>query len=79
LFPYLGLIGLILNLAGTLMIAFSFGSNLADAHQLNFRGRKVQLASFLHPRLFWLGLILLGLGFVLQIAKEATSLAGFSP
>lgn len=47
-------IGLVLNIAGTLMIVFSFGKNLADANQVG-KGRKVYLASFLHHNLFYAG------------------------
>ncbi len=59
--------GLFLNLAGTIMIAFAVGKNLADAHQLDKKGRKVHLASFLHPKLFTCGLVVIILGFVLQL------------
>jgi len=62
--------GLILNIAGTLMVAFSFGENLAEAHQLDSKGREVYLASFLHPKLFWWGIGLLVLGFALQIINR---------
>ncbi len=60
-------IGLVLNIIGTLMIAFSFGKNLADAYQLDKKGRKIYLASFLYPKLFNWGLILIILGFILQL------------
>ncbi len=60
-------IGLFLNILGTLMVAFSFGRNLAEAHQINEKGRKIYLASYLHPILFKLGLFLIIIGFVLQI------------
>lgn len=60
-------IGLFLNIVGTVMIALSFGKNLADAHQLNEKGRKVYIASYLHPKLFKLGLAIIILGFILQI------------
>jgi hypothetical protein len=60
--------GLLLNIAGTLMIAFSFGKNLFDAHQLDKKGRKIYLASFLHPKLFWCGLAIIIFGFVLQLS-----------
>lgn len=63
--------GLVLNFIGTLMVALSFGKNLADAYQTDKRGRKVYLASFLYPRLFWLGLGLFGAGFLCQIVPEA--------
>jgi hypothetical protein len=59
-------IGLLLNIAGTIMIALSFGKNLADAHQVDRKGRKVYVASFLHPKLFFWRLILIIIGFILQ-------------
>jgi hypothetical protein len=58
-------VGLFMNMLGTLMIAFSFGKNPADANQVE-RGRKVYLASFLHPKLFYLGLGIFILGFFMQ-------------
>lgn len=60
-------IGLILNIIGTIMLAFSFGKSRADAHQLDDKGRKIYLASFRHPRLFYWGLVLIILGFILQL------------
>ena len=54
-----------MNMLGTLMIAFSFGKNPADAHQAE-KGRKVYLASFLHPKLFYWGLGIFILGFFMQ-------------
>jgi hypothetical protein len=65
-FLTLSKVGLILNIVGTLMIAFSFGKNLEEAHQIDGRRRKVYLASFLHPKLFKLGLAIIVLGFILQ-------------
>ena len=47
------------------MIAFSFGKNPSDAHQVE-KGRKIYLASFLHPKLFYLGLGIFTLGFFIQ-------------
>ncbi len=58
--------GLLLNIVGTIMIAVSFGKNLADAHQRDEKGRKVYLASYLYPKLFKWGLGFIGVGFVLQ-------------
>jgi len=60
-------IGLLLNIAGTIMIALSFGKNLENAHQSDRKERKIYLASFLHPRLFYVGLILVIIGFILQL------------
>lgn len=68
-----GLIGLILNLFGTVMIALSFGKNLAEAYQIDDTGKKIYLASFLSPKLFKWGLILLIIGFLLQIIKLLVS------
>jgi hypothetical protein len=59
--------GLVLNIAGTIIIAFSFGKNLADAHQLDDKGRKIYLATFRHPMLFYCGLVLVIIGFILQL------------
>jgi hypothetical protein len=58
--------GLILNIVGTLMIAYSFGTNREEAHQL-YKGEKVYLASFLHPRMFKWGIFLIVIGFFLQL------------
>jgi len=60
-------IGPVLNLVGTLMIAFSFGKNLADAYQMDRKGRKIFLASFLYPKLLKWGLVLIIFGFILQL------------
>ncbi len=60
-------IGLVLNIVGTVMIALSFGKNLADAHQLDEKGREIYLALFLHPKLFKCGLALIIVGFILQL------------
>lgn len=60
-------IGIFLNLIGTILVAFSFGKNLEEAHQINNNGKKVYLASFLYPKLFYIGLISLAIGFVLQL------------
>lgn len=49
------------------MVALSFGKNLANAHQLDRKGRKVYLASFLHPKFFFWGLTLIIIGFILQL------------
>jgi len=62
-----GRIGLFLNITGAVMIAFSFGKNLADANQMHAKGRKVYLASFIHPKMFKLGLAVMIFGFILQL------------
>lgn len=61
------LLGLALNFFGALLIAVSFGKNPGDAHQENEQGRKIYLASYRHPNLFRGGLILLVVGFFVQI------------
>ena len=60
-------VGLILNFIGTIMIALSFGKNLEEAHQEDKKGRRVYLASFLYPRAFYVGCLLLAVGFLLQL------------
>ena len=63
-------IGLIFNLIGTILIAFSFGPypdkksapNTADGN-----GDKKYIAYFNYPSLFYLGLLSLFIGFILQI------------
>jgi hypothetical protein len=59
--------GLILNFIGTVLVACAFGANLGGAYQEDDKGRRIYLASFLRPRMFWLGLALLGAGFLLQL------------
>jgi hypothetical protein len=59
--------GLILNLIGTLLIAFSFNRNLGGAYQKDNKGRKIYLASFVSPLKFKIGMVLLFLGFLIQI------------
>lgn len=64
---FLAKIGLVLNIVGTLIVALSFGKNLEEAHQLDNKGRKIYLASFLHPRFFYWGLAIIIIGFILQV------------
>ena len=59
--------GLILNLIGTLLIAFSLSKNLGGAYQKDEKGRKIYLASFVSPTMFKIGIGLVMLGFLLQI------------
>jgi len=63
-------LGLLFNILGTLLIAFSFGKNLADAYQKDKKGRKIFLASFLHPIWFKLGIWILLIGFLLQLLSQ---------
>ncbi len=58
-------LGLLLNVVGTVMIAFSVGKNPGDAHQI-VKGREIYLASVLRPKLFYCGLVVIIVGFVLQ-------------
>jgi hypothetical protein len=51
------------------MIAISFGKNLSDAHQINDKGQKIYLASFLHPKTFWFGMLLIIIGFIVQLVS----------
>ena len=59
-------LGLLLNIVGTIMIAFSFGKNREDAHQVDEKERKIYLASFLRPKLFRWGVVIIIFGFGLQ-------------
>jgi len=59
--------GLILNLIGTFLIAVSFNKNLGGAYQQDKKGRKIYLASFVSPLKFKIGIVLLFLGFLIQI------------
>jgi hypothetical protein len=60
-------VGLILNFVGTVMVAFAFGKTIEEAYQVNGKGVKVSLAAFRHPALFRWGIVLLCLGFALQV------------
>ena len=59
--------GLVMNIVGTILISFSFGKNLEDAYQTDRKGRRVYLASFLRPTWFRWGIIVLLLGFCVQL------------
>lgn len=58
--------GLILNIVGTLMIAFSVGPNRENANQ-QYKGKPYYLAAILRPKTFTYGIAILILGFVLSI------------
>ncbi len=58
--------GLIFNLIGSIMLAFSVGKNLEDAHQIK-NDKEIYLASILSPALFKWGIGFLILGFFLSI------------
>ena len=59
--------GLILNFVGTLLIALSFGKNLGGAYQVDEKGKKIYLASYVSPAMFRIGIVLVMLGFLIQI------------
>ena len=63
---YLAKIGLVLNVVGTIMVALSFGKNLAEAHQMDEKGRRIYLAAFRYPKLFYWGLAILVIGLIFQ-------------
>ncbi|MFH1825249.1 MAG: hypothetical protein ABH873_08535 [Candidatus Firestonebacteria bacterium] len=60
-------IGLVLNIIGSLLIAFSFGKHLGGAYNLNRKGKKIYMVSFKYPKMFWVGVIILVIGFIIQI------------
>jgi hypothetical protein len=70
---YLLLSGLVLNLIGLILIAMSFGS-ITETPQADARGRRIYPASFLYPRFFQWGIMLLIIGFLIQILVEAEHL-----
>ena len=70
---YLLLSGLVLNLIGLILTAMSFGS-MSPTPQMDARGRTIYSASFLYPRLFQWGMIVLIIGFLIQILVEAENL-----
>jgi len=59
-------IGLVLNLAGTILLAFSVGRNPGEAYQ-DVGNRRRYLASVVRPSWFYSGLGLLGVGFLFQL------------
>lgn len=61
------IIGLCLNILGSIMIAFSFGKHPEEAYTENEKGEKTYMASFLYPKLFYWGIIFLGMGFLMQL------------
>ena len=58
--------GIIFNLIGAILIAFSVRPNPEGAYQ-PYKGRDVPLASILYPKLFRWGIAILVIGFVLSI------------
>jgi hypothetical protein len=61
------LLGLMLNLAGVILIALSLSKKVGSSRSEGRRAERSQLASFLYPRLFRWGIGSLILGFFLQI------------
>ena len=61
--------GTILNLVGTVFIAISFGPHPDEGapYTVDRSGNKTYIAYFTHPRLFWVGLVVVFVGFVLQL------------
>ena len=64
--------GLILNIVGTLLIAFSFSvldsKNFGDGGSTpDAKGRECEISYFSHPRYFKTGVVLLVLGFIFQL------------
>jgi hypothetical protein len=66
-------LGLIMNIAGTLLISFSFGKNLEDTYQTDKNGAKIYLASFLRPARFKWGIIIVIVGFCVQLLYTIVS------
>jgi hypothetical protein len=63
-------IGLIFNLAGTAMLAFSFGSypdKKGAPYTTDDNGKRKYIAYFNYPKLFYWGLFLLFVGFAFQL------------
>ncbi|MFC1622659.1 hypothetical protein ACFL1Y_01535 [Patescibacteria group bacterium] len=65
-------IGLIFNIIGALLVAFAFGirpcgGNFAGAIICEVTKKPVEYIYYLHPEFFWPGIILLFLGFFLQL------------
>ena len=63
----LNIVGLIMNITGSILVACSFGRHIGEAYNENDKGEKIYLTSFLHPKMFNIGITLLVLGFILQI------------
>lgn len=63
-------IGIILNLIGTILIAFSFGpypDKSGAPSTTDDKGKERYIAYFNYPFLFWTGIIILATGFFLQL------------
>ena len=63
-------IGIIFNLLGTVLVAFSFGAypdKDGAPYTTDDKGKKRHIAYFNYPILFWIGMVLLCVGFFLQL------------
>jgi hypothetical protein len=58
-----------LNFCGALLLLLSYRKSLQNPDKRGGEGRSVYLASFTHPHLFRLGVLLLALGFLLRILR----------
>ena len=60
-------VGLVLNFAGTVMIAVAIGRDPGQGHTGTDAGRNVYTAAIYHPRVFRSGLFIIAIGFLLQL------------
>ena len=61
-------IGLILNIIGTLLVAFAFGILKEDTTRMGIgNGKFYKFVYFLHRKFFYNGICFLILGFILQL------------
>ena len=59
--------GLVLNFAGVVLIALSIGKPRVSGLFADDRSKITHLAVINHPWLFWFGLAIIALGYLLQI------------
>lgn len=59
-------VGLTICLVGAVIICFSFGINYEDGYQVK-KGKNVYRPPFLHPIMFYCGVVLLGVGIILEV------------
>ena len=77
MFEWLALFGLAANLAGTVLLAYSFGPAM-DGYQTDEKGRTIILAAFRKPSFFRPGIALVAIGFLVQVpAALKAALASF--
>jgi hypothetical protein len=62
------LLGLILNFAGTVLVAFSFKRGTVMAWQEKDKNPKMQYMIYYSPSMFKLGIFMIASGFIFQIA-----------